>query len=157
MLKDAAQKGQTKVVMEKGEYLIQCDWKDRYGNPNDGLFIPSDMEVDFSGSTLRLSPTYSECSSVISFNNVQNSTIKNATIIGDRENHQYVAGKTNEFGFGVSVNGGKNIKLQNVTIQDTIGDGVILHSYFATNPVMCDNVLVEGCTSTTAGVTESAS
>lgn len=62
--------------------------------------------------------------------NVENVTISNGTLIGDRYTHGYdTIDSTHEWGFGVEIQGSKNINVQNLEIKELTGDGIIVSRY----------------------------
>ncbi|MGD7009436.1 right-handed parallel beta-helix repeat-containing protein [Metabacillus sp. 84] len=103
------------VVLPKGRYLID---KNASVNLNsnttyklyDCVFVKESN--NFTGYT------------VLSCNNVKNVTIEGATVIGDRETHDYSSGGTHEWGHGIECkNSCYNIVLNNCEVSECTGDG----------------------------------
>jgi hypothetical protein len=122
----ASESGYNKVKLASGFYLVECRQLNRYGLPDDGILIPSDMTLDLGDAVLQLAPNSATCYNIIAFSAVSNAAVLNGTLIGDRDEHSYTSGSSHEFGFGIGVNASSDILISGVKIQDTTGDGIIL-------------------------------
>ena len=76
---------------------------------------------------------------VIAIHNVENVTVRNLTIKGERATH---TGTTGEWGNVVSIKGSKNIRIEDCVCSDGWGDGV----YIGTGNNGCENVSIVDCT-----------
>ena len=73
-----------------------------------------------------------------------NVTISGGRIVGERYEHK---GKSGEYGHGIGVYGGKNIKIIDVDISECWGDGIYLGSHNENAPEAgCDEITITGCT-----------
>ena len=152
-IEDAKLLGYKKIRLEEDEYWICSDKNIRWGKPRDGIFLPSNTEFDLNNSTLRLVPNEKVVYGLIQLHAVENITIKNGHLIGDRYQHSYVndpEGPTHEYGFGINILASSNITVQNMIIEQIPGDAIILiGSAQANNPDgsrrYCQNVTIQNC------------
>ena len=150
-IEDAKLLGYEKIRLEEGEYWICSDKNIRWGRPRDGIFVPSNTEFDLNNSTLRLVPNNKVVYGLIQLHAVENVTIKNGHLIGDRYQHSYVydaEGPTHEYGFGVNIMASDNITVEDMIIEQMTGDAVIaIGSAQALNPDgsnrYCQNVTIQ--------------
>ena len=150
-IQDAKALGYEKIRLEEGEYWICSDKNIRWGRPRDGIFVPSNTEFDLNNSTLRLVPNNKVVYGLIQLHDVENVTIKNGHLIGDRYQHSYVydaEGPTHEYGFGVNIMASNNITVENMSIEQMTGDAVIaIGSAQALNPDgsnrYCTNITIQ--------------
>ena len=127
-IEDAKALGYEKIRLEEGEYWICSDKNIRWGRPRDGIFVPSNTEFDLNKSTLRLVPNNKVVYGLIQLHAVENVTIKNGHLIGDRYQHSYVydaEGPTHEYGFGVNIMASDNIIIEDMIIEQMTGDAII--------------------------------
>ncbi|MFZ5975653.1 MAG: right-handed parallel beta-helix repeat-containing protein [Bacillota bacterium] len=125
--------GRNKVRLPKGTYLIRCAWSNPYIMPDDGIKVPSGMTLDLGDATLMIEPNGSPCYCIISVAEKTGVTILGGTLAGDRDSHDYStdAGlSTHEWGFGIAVAASTDVLIQDVTIRDTTGDGIILEGSY---------------------------
>ena len=152
-IQDAKALGYGKIRLEEGEYWICSDKNIRWGRPRDGIFIPSNTEFDLNNSTLHLVPNNKVVYGLIQLHDVENVTIKNGHLIGDRYQHSYVydaEGPTHEYGFGINIMASGNITVENMSIEQMTGDAIIMiGSAQALNPDgsnrYCTNVTIQNC------------
>ena len=102
-----------KVKIEFGDYWLSAssDWQSQ-------ILVIDNTEIILDG-TVRLRPN--KCKGYMMFN-LQGDNIYlhgNGTIIGDRKYH---FGKEGEWGMGVNISAGNNIKISDLTIKDCWGD-----------------------------------
>ncbi len=121
----ASKKNIENVKLEKGTYIIdsQRDQKE-YHYQEKGITLKSNMEFDLNGSTIKHITNNRESYSLISIIAIDNVTIKNGILEGDRETHDYNNGSTNEFGHGIDIAGGNNVEIKNLEIRNMTGDGI---------------------------------
>lgn len=106
--------GLTQVGLSPGTYLI----------PADGyISIPRWTTLDLNGAVIKKKPNSSEAYKIIYMTN-DHSEIRNGTIHGDKNEHDYSNGATHEGGYGVLVSGARFTRLENLEIKDCTGDGV---------------------------------
>lgn len=134
-LRWAKEQGFTTVKFEKGTYMIQCNWRNRFIAPTDGILVPSGLTLDLNGSTFMMEPNSYPEYCIFGIVNAKDVTIKNGKLIGDLDNHVYAkssASPTHEFGFGVVISASTNVTIRNLTITKMTGDGIIVEgSYIA--------------------------
>lgn len=83
--------------------------------------VKSNINIQMSSTTiLKTIPNSSDGSSIITFRNVSNSSISGGSLVGDRNNH---GSTTGEHGMGISIYGGNNIIVKEVSSNDMYGDG----------------------------------
>lgn len=124
------------IKLEKGTYIIdsQKDSKD-YHYQEKGITLKSNMKLDLNGSTIKHIENNRISYSLISIIAVDNISISNGILEGDRIKHNYNNGSTNEFGHGIDLAGGKNIDISNLEIKDMTGDGI----YITNKKIQPDN------------------
>lgn len=104
-----------------------------------GLNLKSDSNLFFNkNSSLVLAPSSKDKYSILNIENKKNISIYNPILIGDRDKH---IGKTGEWGMGINIKNAKSIKIYNVDIRDTWGDGIYITSYSSKDP--SNNILIQ--------------
>lgn len=101
------------ICASSAEYLITLD------QSNNGVVMADNRTFDLNGSTVRINPTSSDAYAIFSINNLDNVTIKNGYIVGDKDTH---TGTSGEWGHGINVQG-TNITISNVVVSQCWGDG----------------------------------
>ncbi|MGI5918778.1 MAG: right-handed parallel beta-helix repeat-containing protein [Christensenellales bacterium] len=132
-LRWAKEQGFTTVKFEKGTYMIQCNWRNRFIAPTDGILVPSGLTLDLNGSTFMMEPNSYPEYCIFGIVNAKDVTIKNGKLIGDLDNHVYAkssASPTHEFGFGVVISASTNVTIRNLTITKMTGDGIIVEGSY---------------------------
>ncbi len=114
------------IKLEKGTYLIDSQ-KDNSDNhyQEKGITFKSNIELNLNGSIIKHIPNSRNSYALVSIINVENASIYNGTIEGDRENHTFTD-TTHQFGHGIDIAGGKNINIYNLEIKNMIGDGIYI-------------------------------
>lgn len=127
------------IQLENGKYKIDGSYQDPY--KVGGIKLESNMTLDLNGSTIIQKNCDEVRYSIIGINEVENVTIKNGIIIGDRENHDYTnKNSTHEWGFGIEIKSSENVTIQNVEICNTTGDGIILTSLYGSKYPITKNI-----------------
>lgn len=103
------------IKLQEGTYLI-----------NGTLKIYSNIEFDLNNSEIMLQANSRTGYTILGISNVENVTIKNGKVIGDRENHSYVGDSTHEWGMGIRITSATNINLENLEVSNMIGDGIYI-------------------------------
>src|SRR5690606_28703379 len=89
-----------------------------------GLLAVSDSHIKFqSNSKLKLIPTDRERYQVLAIHGVENVTVTNANIEGDLKNNK---GTKGEWGFGIDIRNSQNITINNATVSNCWGDGIVV-------------------------------
>ncbi len=133
-LKWAKDQGYTSIRFDKGTYMVQCNWRNRYIAPTDGILVPSGLTLDLNGSTFKMEPNSYPEYTIFGIVDASNVTIKNGTLIGDLENHVYAPSSkspTHEYGFGVVISASRNVVIRDLRISKTTGDGIIVEGSYS--------------------------
>ncbi len=131
----AKAQGYTTVKFDKGTYMVQCNWRNRYIAPTDGILVPSGLTLDLGGSTFKMEPNSYPEYTIFGIVNANDVTIKNGTLIGDLDNHVFAPSSTSpthEFGFGVCISASRNVVIRDLKISKTTGDGIIVEGSYST-------------------------
>lgn len=127
------------IKLEKGIYRINYN----------GIELKSNITLDLNGSQIIQNATDKESYNNFVFRNLENVTLCNGMIVGDRENHDYESNSssTHEWGHGIKIFGSENIKIINLEIYDMIGDGVYISSENDKNPtnILIKNITISNC------------
>lgn len=129
----AKEQGYTNIRFPGGTYLIQCTWNNRYIAPTDGIIVPSGLTLDLGDSTFQMETNDYPAYSIFSVVNQSDVTIVGGTLIGDLGTHVFSASahsSSHEWGFGICISASNNVLIQNVTIKNMTGDGIILEGSY---------------------------
>jgi hypothetical protein len=129
----AKEQGYSYIRFPEGTYTIQCNWKNRFQAPTDGILVPSGLTLDLGDSTFAIEPNSDPEYTIFGIVNASDVAILGGTLVGDRDAHQYVYSQyspTHEFGFGICISASRNVVIQGVTIRDMTGDGVIMEGSY---------------------------
>lgn len=136
------------IKLEKGTYLIDGSISSSYIGETavpKGIILQSNITLDLNGSKLKQIKNSVVNYAVISITNVENVKICNGYIEGDRYEHNYdKIDSTHEWGFGIDIRGSKYVEINNVQIQKTTGDGIIIGNYI-TNNGTSENISILNC------------
>jgi hypothetical protein len=110
-----------RIIFPPGVYLI---------NPDDPVIIDNqDTIIDLNGATLQIETNALEgYDTVFIMDGAQNLRLTNGTIQGDRDTHDYSSGETHEWGHCLSLKGGYNLEIDNLTLTKATGDGLVTHT-----------------------------
>lgn len=136
------------VKLEKGIYLIDGSISSSYIGETavkKGVILKSNITLDLNGSELRQVKNSCVNYAIISVTDVKNVKICNGYIEGDRYEHDYdTIASTHEWGFGIDIRGSEQVEINNVQIQKTTGDGIIVTDYTASGEGS-ENVNILNC------------
>lgn len=121
--------GFKRVEFEPGAYLISTQATISNGKNSDcgGLVLHSNTEYDFSGAVLKIAQNSSEAYNILFLEYLENVTVLNVELIGDRTEHNYGTYLNyHVHGYGIGQYSCKNVRYENVIIHDCIGDGICL-------------------------------
>lgn len=112
--------GKTNVQLPTGTYAI---------NPDISLTPKSNLTLDLNNSKLKIDANGKNGSTMIYLTEVENLTLKNGTIEGDRYDHDYSTYNENttshEFNVGIKIDqGSRNINIDNVKFTKITGYGL---------------------------------
>ena len=147
----AKEQGYGYVRFPHGVYTIQCNWKNRFKAPTDGILVPSGLTLDLSGSTFAIEPNSDPEYCIFGIVNQTDVTILGGTLVGDRDKHTYAYSQdspSHEYGFGISVSASSNVLIQGVAIRDMTGDGIIMDGSYiplADGGMISSGVRILGC------------
>ncbi|AKL85480.1 right-handed parallel beta-helix repeat-containing protein [Bacillus atrophaeus] len=150
----ASEKGYHTVWFPKGTYMIDgtLGGDSDQAFRNAGIQVPDDLTILMDPEcVIKVIPNDSWGYSAFYVGRKKNITISGGQIIGDRDEHTYKnAGlrQTHEWGFGICIEGSLNILVDNVSISDFTGDGIIVSPRgLKTNPdyTTSENVIIQGC------------
>ena len=135
------------IKLENGYYLVDSFVWEINGNKYDrSIIIKSNITIDLNGSKIEIQKNNNPNYRIFSIINEENIEISNGTIIGDRYVHDYTVNDPitakHQWGMGVSVLGGKNIKISNLEILNTTGDGIYISK---TQNIDSKNITINNC------------
>lgn len=119
--------GFKRVEFEPGAYLISSLATVNNGKNSScgGLVLHSNTEYDFNGAVIKMAQNSSEAYNILFLEYLENVTILNVELIGDRAEHNYGTYPTyHVHGYGIGQYSCKNVRYENIIIHDCIGDGV---------------------------------
>ena len=104
-----------------------------------GLFLRSNSRITFlTGGAVKLKGSSKEVYNILRLSEVNNVTLVNPVVIGDRYTH---IGLTGEGGVGIGIRGSNNITLINPNIRECWGDGIYIGQ--ARNIINSTNVTIK--------------
>lgn len=135
------------IKLQKGHYLIDSFVWEINGNKYDrSIIVKSNITFDLNGSKIEIQKNNNPIYRIFSIINEENVNISNGIIIGDRYEHDYTVQDTtiekHQWGMGVSILGGKNIKISNLEILNTTGDGIYISK---TQNIDSKNIIINNC------------
>lgn len=118
-------KDHTKLIqgaIDSQDTVILPNYSLRISQP--GLILRNNSVLIFQqGSELIMIPNNLTHYEMISLNGVENVTIVNPKLVGDREDH---VGTTGEWGMGINILSSNNVKILNPKISNCWGDGIYI-------------------------------
>ena len=133
---DAVAAGYGTIVFPKGEYLIAG---------SDQINITGRLTVDFNNSVLRKEANVNESYVMVEISGDHN-VVKNATLYGDRETHDYSSGGTHEWGIGINISPDSRFTIiENVDVFDTTGYGMCTGTAYNQIEAIRNRPLEAGC------------
>ncbi|MDR0558919.1 MAG: right-handed parallel beta-helix repeat-containing protein [Prevotellaceae bacterium] len=163
-LKWCADNGFHSVRFESATYYIYGDNETiSYQSDKGGIRTPSNITIDLDGATFKSVNSKSPAYSIFCIYRVNNVTVKNGRIEGDKNVHNFdmqvtPSGRncgTHEWGYGIDIAGSADIVIDSVEIYNTTGDGILVgtHGMFVdkvgagitTDGVISKNITVKNC------------
>ncbi len=133
---DAVAAGYGTIVFPKGEYLI---------SGSDQINITGRLTVDFNNSVIRKEANANESYVMVEISGDHN-VVKNATLYGDRETHDYSSGGTHEWGTGINISPNSRFTIiENVDVFDTTGYGMCTGTAYNQIEPIRNRPLESGC------------
>ena len=131
------------IKLEQGTYLIE-GLSENYEKV--GIILQDNVKLDLNGSIIRHNVNDSQGYTTIMFWNVNNASISNGILIGDKEEHEYTEGETHEWGHGIVVKGSSNIQINNLEIYNMTGDGIYLTDLYENGQSqISENIEIKNC------------
>lgn len=96
-----------------------------------------------NGSIIKIEPNDQKNYGIISIYGVNNVSISNGILIGDRYEHIYTGDSNHAFGMGIDIRGSQDISISNVYIYNMIGDGIFIDQYKSKKS---NNININNCT-----------
>lgn len=126
------------VVVESGEYAVDAEGQFFAA----ALWLKSNTKFEVIG-TIKLNPSADDYASLVQIYQKENIVITGSgNLIGDRDGH---TGTTGEWGHGISIYSGKNIKVNGLSITKCWGDNIYVGSP-ATDRPASENIVISNCT-----------
>lgn len=118
-----------------------------------GVVVPSNAHIKFlSNAAFKIIPNSSSGYSAITIQQgVENITIEDPCVIGDRLAHTYVAGSTHEWGYGITIYESRNVKILRPRVSQMTGDGIYVGrrwgstSYDVPTDILIDHPVIHHC------------
>ena len=94
-----------------------------------GLVLQSNVHLDLNGSSIVQEPNDEYAYANVTMYEIENASISNGILIGDKDEHIYNQenGNSHEGGYGISIIACNNIKVNNLEIYNMTGDGINLY------------------------------
>lgn len=126
--------GNGKFLFKNGTYNLDAD-----------ILAKSNSVLEWEEGAIfkRNGTTSDNAYKIVYLNGVENVTLVNPTIIGDRSTH---IGTTGEHGHGIAIQGTKNIKVRNAVIRDCWGDGIYIGAAFGGGKVFAEDTWLDNIT-----------
>lgn len=128
------------IKLKKGKYKIQTDG---WFQNNKGIKLCSNMTFDLNGAEIIIESNDSPEYAIFYMEDSENISIINGVITGDREEHEYTDKSTHEWGFGIEIKSCNDIRINNVEIRNTTGDGIYIGKNI--NKHNSKKVTIENC------------
>ena len=117
----------TNIKLEEGEYLVNGEGEQ---NTKKGIVLASNINLDLNNSKILHEMNGSTRYSAFVLYNLENVTICNGTLIGDRYTHDYDSSdSTHQWGYGLEIKGCENLQIYNLEIREFTGDGIVISNY----------------------------
>ncbi|WP_197031359.1 right-handed parallel beta-helix repeat-containing protein [Bacillus sp. UNC438CL73TsuS30] len=141
LIQNALNSGVSKVHIPDGTFLINAV-TDSNDNPSSGgLSIPSNTTLVLSPKTiLKVITNGSGRYAVIRVADAENVKIIGGQILGDRSTH---TGTTGSWGYGIIINGSKNVTIEDTIIKDCWGDGIFINGGVIDKTIPCENIKIK--------------
>ena len=125
----ASNKEITEIKLKKGKYLIDSQKdEEKYHYQEKGIILKTNVRLNLNGSTIKHISNNRNSYTLISILNVENASIFNGTLEGDRDAHIF-ENPSQQYGHGIDLAGGKTIEIYNLEIKNMIGDGIYITNF----------------------------
>ncbi len=124
------------IKLETGHYFIDT--------VNIAIQLESNIDFDLNGSIIEVLRNSKPKYNLINISNVENTTIRNGVLIGDKELHDYdyQAESTHEWGHGIRIEHAKNITISNLDISMMTGDGIYINDFMSDENMRTENIII---------------
>ena len=133
--------GKNKTYMVRGYEVGQAEGATTGLSETTGIILPSNTTTDMCGSTLKIITNSRQNYNAFTIKESENIILKNGKIIGDVGYH---TGSSGQWGYGVSIRQGKNIKLENLYCTLCWGDGININ-FSNDHDNLNDNISIINC------------
>ncbi|RAV11898.1 right-handed parallel beta-helix repeat-containing protein [Paenibacillus contaminans] len=132
------------VFVPDGTYIVDGVVSSaRRDTPNRGLDIPDNTHLQLSPkAVIRIVTNSLDNYTILRVQDRSNVRISGGTIEGDRATHTGTGG---EWGYGICLNGAKNVTIENIIVKNCWGDGVFISRGIATT-APSSNIKIIGLT-----------
>lgn len=117
---------------------------------SEAINVPSDFNLVMTDNThLRVFPNNAPKYCLLALRNVSNVTVTGGNLYGDRDEHDYSAGGTQEWGHVMELHAASNSVINGVKMINGSGDGMKIHSLrftFQDDYIPSNSLLVKNCT-----------
>lgn len=125
----------TYIKLETGTYTIDV--------VSSEITLRSNIELDLNGSTLKVLSNSEPIYNLIHIYDVENVKVKNGTLIGDRETHDFSSlNSTHEWGHGIKIEQAKNIEISSLNIYSMTGDGIYISDSMAEDKIRTEKIVI---------------
>ena len=125
----ASNKEITEIKLKKGKYLIDSQKdEEKYHYQEKGIMLKTNVRLNLNGSTIKHISNNRNSYTLISILNVENASIFNGTLEGDRDDHIF-ENPSQQYGHGIDLAGGKTIEIYNLEVKNMIGDGIYVTNF----------------------------
>lgn len=146
----AAAQGIKEIKVEPGHYYVDTShtFAGHSSAADNSIFIPSDMTVCLNGATFQQISNAQPGYAIFAVKNAGNVKLYGGELLGDKKSHEYTAGSSHEWGFGIAVMGSRNVIIEQVKISQMTGDGIYVggvDAYLASGGKISENIAITNC------------
>ena len=129
-----------RIVCEQGKaYLVTSAGTTENDNAGNAQFLlSSGQSIDFNGSTILWKHPTGSYKGLFVVSRVTNVELCNGVIVGDRESN------ATEYLHPIILLSSSNVRIENMTIKESGGDGIVLNEHGSTQ-IPCQNVEIVNC------------
>lgn len=126
-LQYASEQGFSNIIFPAGTYLIH--------ETNPIVITLKNAVIDLNGSTLQINTNGLEKYSIVEFRDgAENVRLTNGIVRGDKDTHDYLTiNSPHEWGCGVVFKSGKKLQMDNITVTNVTGYGIMSESGVGSN------------------------
>lgn len=140
------------ISLQTGIYAISGEVDNlTQKNEKKGIILKSNIILNLNGSILQHETNNKEMYTIISIYDVQNVTILNGNLKGDKDSHDYSnIDSSHGWGYGIDIKASENVTVSNIEICDMTGDGISISNLPRTvtenkQSITSENICIERC------------